>query len=78
MGDCCADLASVNALARAHLDARHLGTPLRLVNASRELQELLAFVGLDDVLFGRRERQAEQREQALGVQKRSEPDDPPV
>ena len=73
-----ADLATVNALARAHLDARRAGTRLRFVNVPPELQELIAFVGLAEVLLGRSERQPEQREEPLGVEKRREPDDPPV
>ena len=42
-----ADLATVNALARAALNARRLGVRLRVVNAPRELQQLLHFAGLE-------------------------------
>ncbi|TML04734.1 MAG: STAS domain-containing protein [Actinobacteria bacterium] len=70
-----ADLATVGALARAYLNARRVGTRIRFTNASPALQELIAFVGLDDVLVGRPERQAEQREESVCVQERVEPDD---
>jgi hypothetical protein len=76
VGHCCADLATANALARAHVNVRRAGGRLRLVNAAPELRELLYFVGVGDVLLGQRERQAEEREQALGVEKCREPDDP--
>ena len=78
VGHCRADLATANALARAHVHARRAGTRLRVVNSSPELSELLEFVGIGDVLLGRRERQAEEREQPLGVEERREPDDPAV
>ncbi len=71
-----ADLATVNALARAHLNARRRGVRLRFTNASPSLQELIAFVGLADVLLGWLERQPEEREQPLGVEERVETDDP--
>jgi anti-anti-sigma regulatory factor len=73
-----ADLRTVDALARAYVNARRLGARLRIVNASPELQELIAFAGLSDVLLGRSERQSEEREQALGVEERGEADDPPA
>src|SRR5439155_26480642 len=59
----CADFARVNALARASLNARRQGVCLRVVNASSELQELIAFAGLDGVLLGRNGPQPEQREE---------------
>jgi anti-anti-sigma regulatory factor len=71
-----ADLATVGALARAQLNARRVGTQLRVVDPSPELRELIAFAGLADALLGRSRRQAEEREQPLGVEKRSESDDP--
>jgi len=73
-----ADLATVNALARAYLNARRVGARIRFTNASPALEELVAFVGLDDVLLGRPERQAEQGEESVCVQERVEPDDPAV
>jgi hypothetical protein len=74
----CADLGLVNALARAALNVRRRGEGLRVVNASPELQELIAFAGLDSVLLGRRRREAEQREEPLRVEERGKSDDPPV
>ena len=73
-----ADLATVAALARAHLNARRLGATLRVVNPSSELRALIVFVGLDDVLFGRERREAEEREEPLSVEERGEADDLPV
>ncbi len=73
-----ADLATVGALARAHINARHLGTTLCVVNASRDLRELIVLAGLDGVLLGRDGRQAEQGEEALRVEERGEADDLPV
>ena len=74
----CADLATVGALARASLNARRLGERLCVVNATDELQELIELAGLAEVLLGRRRRQAEEREQALGVEERGETDDLPT
>ena len=45
-----ADAAAVEALARLQLVARRAGCELRLRNASPELRELVAFMGLRDVL----------------------------
>jgi ABC-type transporter Mla MlaB component len=45
------DVGAVDALARAHLTARRLGGAVRLRAAPRELQELLAFVGLAGVVL---------------------------
>jgi anti-anti-sigma regulatory factor len=73
-----ADLATVDALARAAVNARRCGVRLCVVNASDELKQLITFVGLRDVLLGKLERKAEQREEAVGVEERVEPDDLPV
>ena len=78
VGDCCADLATANALARVHVHARRAGSGLRLVNVSTELGELLDFVGLGDVLLRRCERQPEEREETLGVEERGKPGNPPL
>ena len=45
-----ADAVTVDALARLQLAARRAGCQVRLRNASRELRELVAFMGLSDVL----------------------------
>jgi len=70
-----ADLATVDALARAHLNSCRLGVRLRVVNATPELEALLVFTGLADVLLRRLKRQPEQREQAPGVEEGCEADD---
>ena len=49
-----------------------------LLSGNWMLHELIAFVGLDDVLLGRPGRQAEQGEESVGVQERVEPHDPAV
>src|SRR5262249_46323306 len=74
----CADFATVDALARASLNARRLGARLRVVNATPELEAVIGFAGREEVLLGRRQRQAEEREEAFGVQERREADDPAV
>ena len=45
-----ADAVTVEALARLQLGARRTGCQVRLRNASPELRELVAFMGLTDVL----------------------------
>ena len=45
-----ADAVTVDALARLQLAARRQGCQVRLQNASSELLELVAFMGLRDVL----------------------------
>jgi ABC-type transporter Mla MlaB component len=45
-----ADAVTVDALARLQLAARRHGCQVRLRNASSELLELVAFLGLEDVL----------------------------
>jgi ABC-type transporter Mla MlaB component len=44
------DAVAVDALARLQLGAQRHGCQVRLRNASAELIELIAFMGLDDVL----------------------------
>ena len=44
------DAVTVDALARLQLAAKRLGCQVRLCNASAELRELIAFMGLRDVL----------------------------
>ena len=44
------DAVTVDALARLQLASRRHGCRVRLRNASKELRELLAFMGLRDVL----------------------------
>jgi hypothetical protein len=44
------DAAAIDTLARLQLKARRLGLEIRLRHASSELQDLLDFAGLRDVL----------------------------
>jgi ABC-type transporter Mla MlaB component len=75
------DAGTVDTLARLALTAGRLGCRIRLRHASPRLRELLALVGLDEVVaFGPGLRleprgQAEQREPALRLEERVEPDD---
>jgi hypothetical protein len=72
-----ADLGAVDSLARLQLAARRLGCGLRLTRASGELQQLLGCVGLADVVLGVEvRRQAEDREERVGVEEERELDDP--
>ena len=71
-----ADAATVYALARLQLCARERGLDIRLRGASSELQDLLALCGLGDVLRVEAGRQAEEREQGIGVEEEGELDDP--
>jgi ABC-type transporter Mla MlaB component len=78
------DVASVDALARLQLVARRLGGRIELHRPTRELRALLDLCGLAGVLPAgpglRVEplRQAEEREQAGGVEERVERGDPAV
>ncbi len=67
---------TIDVLAGLQLAARRLGVQLRLNGASAELQELVAFFGLRDALRVEVKRQAEEREQGLGVEEERELDDP--
>lgn len=76
------DAATIDAVARLQLSAKRLGRRFRLRGAPEELRALLALAGLRDVVpfyCGsplEPGRQAEQREQALGIEEGVEPDDP--
>jgi len=82
------DAVTVDALARLQLTARRLGREVRIRHASGELKQLLALMGLSDVVplsdaappsngsgleAGR---QAEEREVDLGVEEEADPADP--
>ena len=45
------DAVTVDALCRLQLAARRLGVQVRFENASQDLRELIAFMGLRDVLL---------------------------
>jgi hypothetical protein len=70
------DADAVDGLARLRLAARRLGCELWLRRASFELLQLLAFVGLADALRVEVRREAEKREQRVGVEEERELDDP--
>ena len=79
-----ADARSIDALARLQLTARRLGRRIRLHRMSPELDALLSFCGLADVvggggpaLLGRCLRQPEERKQPRGVEERVDRDDAP-
>ena len=73
-----ADLGTVESLARLRLAARRSGVELRLRHVPSELRELITFVGLAEVLGVEPRRQAEEREQRLGVEEERELGDPPA
>jgi len=72
------DVHAIDALARLQLAARRLGMEIRLSHASGDLQELIAFAGLREVLRVEAGGQAEQRKERLGVEEERELDDPSV
>jgi ABC-type transporter Mla MlaB component len=50
VADVPSDAVTVDALARLQVAARRTGCSIRLVNASPKLRELVAFMGLGDVV----------------------------
>jgi hypothetical protein len=70
------DLVTVEGLARVELAARRHGSDVRLQGASVELLELLALCGLPLELALESEGEAEEREEAGGVQEERDPGDP--
>jgi len=77
------DVAAVDGLARLQLAARRSGCRVALRDVPPQLRELLDLMGLCDVLAPSRSaveagRQAEQREQPLGVQEEADPRDRPA
>jgi hypothetical protein len=69
-------LRTIGLLARLQLAARRAGFDLELRSGSGELRELVAFVGLADVLRLEPGGQAEEREERVGVEEERELDDP--
>ena len=82
VGGLVADAVAVDVLARLQLTARRRGLDVGLRNASDELLELIALIGLCDVLpvcaASRIEPggQTEEGEQSLGVEEEADPADP--
>ena len=73
-----AELRTVEALARLQLAARRFGCQLHVCHASADLQCLIEFTGLSEVLGLEPRRKPEQREDPLRVEEERELDDPPV
>jgi anti-anti-sigma regulatory factor len=71
-----ADCVTLDALARLQLAARRVGVELRLCLAEPELRELASFAGLTGVLRLEPRRQAEEREEPLGVEEERQLHDP--
>jgi ABC-type transporter Mla MlaB component len=74
---------AVEVLARLQLTAYRSGRRLRVRNPGRELRDLIAIMGLRDVLDAcedsggiQSRRQAEQREQPLRIEEEHDPGDP--
>jgi hypothetical protein len=70
------DLGTIEALARVGLIVRRRGGRLRLIGASVELLNLLSFCGLRIASVVEAERNAEEREEAGGVEEEGDPGDP--
>lgn len=66
------DVRSVGALARLTLAARRAGVDLDVRDATIELREVVAFLGLDEALRVEPRRQAEEREERRGVEEERE------
>jgi ABC-type transporter Mla MlaB component len=78
---CPADCVTVEALCRLQLAARRQGCTVALRHASSELLDLVAFMGLEEVLPGSGVEsggQAEEREKRFGVEEERELPDPAV
>ena len=75
----CPDAVTVDVLARLSLVARRSGLAIVVSNASAELRDLVAFMGLDDVVRLERSVEpgghAEQREQVRGVEEEADAGD---
>ena len=67
-----ADLGIVDALARLQLAARRSGYEVSVTRAPRDVVELIELAGLCDALGVEPLRQAEQREERLGVEEERE------
>jgi hypothetical protein len=73
------DLGAIDRIARFHVVARRADCDLRLVNATRELLQLIRFAGLSEVLrIAESERQIEERENPRRVEEEGQLVDPAV
>ena len=73
-----ADAVALDALARMQVAAGRMGRQVVLRHVTDELRGLIALVGLNGVLRIEPGRQAEQREQRVGVEEERELGDPPA
>jgi hypothetical protein len=71
-----ADLATVDALARAQLQAGRLGCSVALRDGPQALRDVIELAGLAGVLGLEPRREAEEREELLGVEEERELGDP--
>jgi STAS domain len=78
VGGLAANIVTVDALARLQLTARRLGRRIELRHGTPELDRLLAFAGLADVLGVGPRREAEEREQPCRVEERVDRGDAPA
>jgi hypothetical protein len=67
-----AELGIVDALARLQLAARRSGYELAVMDAPHDLLELIELAGLSEVLGVEPRREAEEREQRLGIEEERE------
>jgi anti-anti-sigma regulatory factor len=72
------DAATIDALARLQVRTRRRGCDICFRHPSRELQELVDFVGLAGILRVEPGRQTEEREDALRIEEERQLDDPAV
>jgi ABC-type transporter Mla MlaB component len=73
-----ADAQTIDLLARLQLAARRHGRTMEFLHASAALRELITFAGMDAVLAVESRRQAEEGEDAVGVEEERQLDDPAV
>jgi hypothetical protein len=72
------DAETIDLLARLQLAACRHDRTLRFLHASPALRDLIGFAGLDAVLCVEPGREAEERENAVGVEEERQLDDPAV
>jgi anti-anti-sigma regulatory factor len=72
------DASTIDLLARLQLTAARLGRRLLLRSVSTDLERLIDFAGLADVLRVEPRRQPEQREEPCRVEEERQLPDPPV
>ncbi|MEA2451885.1 MAG: hypothetical protein QOG04_595 [Actinomycetota bacterium] len=71
------DALTLDMLGRVQLIARRFGCEVRFRHACEELQELIEFAGLSEVLALESRGQTEEGEQVGGIEEERDPDDLP-